>query len=192
MKVKDDYIYSDTDSIKFRNPEKHQTFIKEFNAEIGQDLLKAMRYHKLDPNLIAPKTVDGTVKPLGIYEKDGDYSRFKTLGAKRYLVDDRKKGLKITVAGLPKDAGLKYISRFKDPFKKFTNKMEVPASRSGKQTATYIDYEMTGTIQDYKGNWGSYHELSGIHLEATSYSMSLSSDYVNYLLSINDDFDLGF
>lgn len=189
LKVKDDYVYSDTDSIKFLHPEKHQDFIKDFNKQIGEDLLKAMRFHKLDPELIAPKTIKGVNKPLGIYEIDGEYNRFKTLGAKRYLYEDMDGHINITVAGLPKKAGREYLSKYKDPFKMFTKNMEVPADQSAKQTATYIDYEIEGTVTDYLGQDGNYHEYSSIHLENTSYNLSLASDYVSYLLSINDDFE---
>lgn len=189
LKVKDDYVYSDTDSIKFLHPEDHTDFIQEFNIQICEDLLKAMRFHKLDPNMIAPKTVKGIEKPLGVYEIDGEYTRFKTLGAKRYLYEEPDGHINITVAGLPKRSGRTYITQFKDPFKMFTKDMEVPADRSGKQTATYIDYEMEGTVIDYMGVPGYYHEYSGIHLENTSYNLSMASDYINYLLSINDDFE---
>lgn len=195
LKVKDDYIYSDTDSIKFLNPEKHKQFIKEFNSSIGRDLLQAMEFHKLDPEMIAPKTVDGKRKPLGVYEIDGIYSRFKTMGAKRYLVEysndvrnkekDRGK-IKMTVAGLPKKAGAAYINKFKNPFKAFHDDMCVPAGSAGKQTATYIDYKTSGIVQDYLGNYGSYHELSSLHLEAAGYDMSLAGEYVDYILSLGE------
>lgn len=189
LKVKDDYVYSDTDSIKFLHPEKHQDFTKEFNNKIGKELLKAMRHHKLDPALIAPKTITGKPKPLGVYELDGKYKRFKTLGAKRYIYEDEEGKINMVVAGLPKKSGKTYISKYKDPFKIFTKDMNVPITESGKQTATYIDYETSGHIIDYLGNEGYYHEMSSINLDATSYNMSLAGDYVNYLMSINDDFE---
>lgn len=189
LKVRDDYVYSDTDSIKYLHPENHQDFIQEFNKQIGHELLKAMRHHKLDPELITPKTIEGIKKPLGVYEKDAEYSRFKTLGAKRYLTEDPEGNIHITVAGLPKKPGLKFITKYQDPFKMFTKDMNVPAQESGKQTATYIDYETGGTVTDYMGNVGYYHELSSIHLEATSYNLSLAADYVNYLMSIDDNFE---
>lgn len=189
LKVKDDYVYSDTDSIKFLHPEKHQDFTKEFNAKIGKELLKAMRHHKLDPELIAPKTITGKPKPLGVYELDGKYKRFKTLGAKRYMYEDEEGKINMVVAGLPKKSGRTYISKYEDPFKIFTKDMNVPITESGKQTATYIDYETSGHIIDYMGNEGYYHEMSSINLDPTSYNMSMAGDYVNYLLSINDDFE---
>ena len=189
LKVKDDYVYSDTDSIKFLHPEKHQDFTREFNNKIGKELLKAMRHHKLDPELIAPKTINGKPKPLGVYELDGKYKRFKTLGAKRYIYEDEEGKINMVVAGLPKKSGKAYISKYKDPFKIFTKDMNVPITESGKQTATYIDYETSGHIIDYLGNEGYYHEMSSINLDATSYNMSLAGDYVKYLMSINDDFE---
>ena len=190
LKVKDDYVYSDTDSVKFLHPEDHQDFIIEFNRQIGEDLLKAMRFHGLDPKLLTPKTIEGKEKPLGVYEIDSKYSRFKTLGAKRYLTEDMQTGeIKMTVAGLPKKSGKSYISKYKNPFQVFTKDMQVPITEAGKQTATYIDYEIEGDLLDYMGNKGHYHEMSCIHLEATSYSLSLAGDYVNYLLSINDEFE---
>ena len=190
LKVKDDYVYSDTDSVKFLHPEQHQDFITDFNKLIGEKLLKAMRFHGLDPKLLTPLTIEGKEKPLGVYEIDGRYSRFKTLGCKRYLVEDMKTGdIKMTVAGLPKKSGKSYLKKYKNPFQIFTKDMTVPVTEAGKQTATYIDYEIEGDITDYLGNRGHYHELSCIHLEATSYSLSLAGDYVNYLLSINDDFE---
>ena len=189
LKVGDDYVYSDTDSIKFLHPEKHQDFIQDFNKSIGEELLKAMRFHSLDPKLIAPLTVKNVRKPLGVYEIDGKYKRFKTLGAKRYLYEDMEGHINITVAGLPKKSGREFMAKYKDPFKVFTKDMSVPITEAGKQTATYIDYETEGHVIDYMGNEGTFHEMSSINLEPTSYSLSISGDYVNYLLSINDDFE---
>lgn len=185
LQIRDDYVYSDTDSLKFINPEEHLYVIDDFNKQIGTKLLKAMRFHKLSPELITPKTVKGEPKPLGVFEIDGRYKRFKVMGAKRYLVDDVKKGLQLTVAGLPKKFGLKYLKKYKDPFKMFHNNMNVPAGESGKQTATYIDYETQGATTDYLGNKGSYHEMSSLHLEATGYDMDLH-DYANYILGLGE------
>lgn len=190
LKARDDYVYSDTDSIKILHPEKHMDIMQSFNDSICKDMLKAMRYHKLDPESVSPKTNENIPKPLGVFEIDGRYKRFKTMGAKRYLVDDVKKGIKMTVAGLPKKAGAEYMKKFKNPFRAFKNDMTVPASESGKQTATYIDYETSGIITDYMGNCYEYHEMSSLHLENTSYDMSLSAEYLNYLFDITELEDL--
>lgn len=185
LKVRDDYVYADTDSIKYLHPEQHKNFIKEYNTMIGKKMLKALRYHKMNPERVCPKTIKGVPKPLGIWDFDGHYDRFKTLGAKRYL-GESDNDISITVAGLPKKAGKEYLKQFRDPFAEFTNHLHVPAGRANKQTATYIDYEIEGNFYDYLGNEGSYHEYSAIHLEDTGYDLSMSSDYINFILGIEE------
>ena len=47
---------------------------------------------------LQPKTNNGIKKLIGVWDFDGSYSRFKTLGAKRYLVEYKDtKELEITV-----------------------------------------------------------------------------------------------
>ena len=144
MKAGKDYAYCDTDSVKFLGD--HPGFEKEYNKIILKKILKACRYHGINISRAAPKTKDGIIKPLGVFEFDGHYSKFKTLGAKRYMMlysdDKRNKAkergeLKITVAGLNKKKGAEYISKFPDPFKVFSDDMTVPKGYSGRQTATY-------------------------------------------------------
>ena len=59
-------------------------------------------------------------------------------------------------------------------------------SATGKNIHTYVDDEIYGTIVDYKGIKNKYHEDSFIHLEECDYSLSLSHEYVNYLLNIEE------
>lgn len=186
LKVGYDYVYSDTDSIKYINPEKHQDFILEYNKMIGEKMIKAMRHHKMDPERVAPKTIDGLSKPLGIWDFDGSYKRFKTLGAKRYVGEYEDGSLLVTVAGLSKKAGRKFLESFNDPFDAFTNNMAVPKGKAGRQTATYIDYETSGSFYDYLGNAGDYHEMTSLHLEETGYDLSLASSYIDFILGIGE------
>ncbi|HHA4173567.1 TPA: hypothetical protein ACOBU0_002928, partial [Enterococcus faecium] len=65
-------------------------------------------HYDIEPERLRPKTVAGVEKPIGMWDYEGTYSRFKTLGAKRYLVEKDGK-LEITVAGLSKDNGLDYM-----------------------------------------------------------------------------------
>lgn len=197
MKAGKDYVYCDTDSVKFLG--EHPGFEKEYNKIILKKILKACRYHGINISRVAPKTKDGIIKPLGVFEFDGHYSKFKTLGAKRYMMlysdDKRNKAkergeLKITVAGLNKKKGAEYISKFPDPFEVFSDDMTVPKGYSGRQTATYIDYTINGTVTDYLGNTAEYHELSCLHLEESEYTMSMSKDYINYLLGIQEGEDI--
>lgn len=197
MKAGKDYAYCDTDSVKFLG--EHPGFEKEYNRIILKKILKACRYHGIDISRVAPKTKDGVIKPLGVFEFDGHYEKFKTLGAKRYMMlysdDKRNKAkergeLKITVAGLNKKKGAEYISKFPDPFKVFSDDMKVPKGYSGRQTATYVDSPINGTVTDYLGNTSEYHEMSCLHLEESEYNMSMSEDYINYLLGIQEGEDI--
>ena len=49
---------------------------------------------------------------------------------------------------------------------------------------TYIDTEMSGEIIDYLGNKSNYHELSGVFLENTDYTLSLENDFKQLILGI--------
>ena len=86
--VGDDYIYSDTDSIKFTNPDKHKTYFDSYNKLVTKKLEKAMAYHGFSIERTRPKTKEGKEKPLGVWDFEGVYKRFKTLGAKRYMVEE--------------------------------------------------------------------------------------------------------
>ena len=117
--------------------------------------LKTLEYYNLNPNLLNPKTVQGDSKPLGVWDFEGYYTRFKTLGAKRYLVGEDEK-LYLTVAGLSKMNGINYMieqcnNDFSKVFDMFTDELTIPKENTGKNTHTYIDTPITETIVDYTG-----------------------------------------
>ena len=87
--VNKDYIYSDTDSLKIRNASKHMDFINNYNNMVRWKLERAMKWHHLDFSMCEPKTRNGDARLLGIWDFDGHYKKFKTLGAKRYLYLER-------------------------------------------------------------------------------------------------------
>lgn len=80
-----DYLYSDTDSIKIIHAEKHMDFINRYNEWISKRLEKAMDYHNLPRELVRPKNKKGEEKPLGLWDNDGNYRKFKALRAKSYM-----------------------------------------------------------------------------------------------------------
>lgn len=187
------YLYTDTDSVKFTG--NIPDFEKDYNKMILKKILSACRYHHIDISRVMPKTKEGKVKPLGVFEFDGHYSKFKTLGAKRYMVtyseDPRNKQSKrgkteITVAGLNKEKGAAYLKMFDDPFMMFHDELTIPKEYAGRQVATYIDEPIHGTVTDYLGTRAVYDELSALHLEESEYTMSIADDYLNYLLGIQE------
>lgn len=180
----EDYVYSDTDSIKVINVEKHREYINDYNRKVELKLKKAMEFQKLDFEMTRPKTIKGITKQLGVWEeetKEHIYTRFKTLGAKRYLVEQNGE-LHLTVSGLGKGA-IKYMEeKFKDKvFENFCDSLYIPKGKAGKQLHTYIDEETRGVVVDYLGNECEYEELSSTHLEDADYSLSISEKYAKIL-----------
>ena len=187
--VNEDYVYSDTDSLKMLHGDRHTDYINEYNEYVTKKIHDALLWHWLPWNTAAPKSSDGVAHPLGVWDYEGHYDRFKTLGAKRYMLQAGDK-YSLTVAGLNKKQAMEYISdKSENPFDFFTNEMDVPAEFTGKLTHTYIDDEISGTIVDYMGNIGTYHELSAVHMEHAKYSLKLSAVYAAYLLNIQEDSD---
>lgn len=113
LAIKDDYIYSDTDSIKLLNWQKHKKYVENYNKTITEKLEKTLKFYRIPLDRIRPKTVDGREKPLGVWDFEGVYSSFKTLGAKRYVYTENGK-LYTTIAGLGKKHGAKYLLSISD------------------------------------------------------------------------------
>lgn len=176
---KSDYIYSDTDSIKILNAERHKEYFERYNKWILKKLETALNYHGLPLDSMKPKTIKGIEKPLGVWDFDGFYKEFKTLGAKRYIVN-HDDNILITVCGLSKKSGKEYIAKQTNPFNFFNSGMYVDSEHTGKMTHTYIDCEIEGVITDYLGNDAYYNEKSFIHLEKTDYLLSLTKMYIDY------------
>ena len=179
-----DYIYSDTDSIKLTNPEKHIDYFQEYNNLVSLKLKESCRARTINYEELTPCNKYGKNKPIGIWDYEGTYSRFKTLGAKRYLIEENGK-FKLTVAGVNKKMAMKYIEdNFQDPFNAFNSNLVIPKDNSGRNVLTYIDFIQSGTITDYTGIESKFFEYSSIHMESTSYSFHRSDAFRDYLLGI--------
>ena len=126
------FCYSDTDSV--------------YSDYWNEDLLNEYNENalaKLQANGYEPVEVDGERFILGVAEFDGHYSEFKVTGAKRYCCrysnDLRNKAknrgkLKITVAGVPKDA----VKCLNDDINLFTDGFIFHGEDTGKLTHHYI------------------------------------------------------
>ena len=182
----EDYRYSDTDSVKFVNLEKHRPYFENYNNKLLKRLKKVMDLLGIPFEKCTPKTVKGQVKPIGIFEYEGTYKRFKYLGAKRYMVEDQDGEINLTVSGINKFVCVPYLKKkYGDNtniFNAFNDGLIIPKGYTGKQIHTYIDYETKGTVRDYLGKEYNYHELSGIHMEDTEYSLSVGEEFLRYLL----------
>lgn len=177
-----DYLYSDTDSIKCLNLDKHTDYIESYNKLAGLKVCRVLDYYDISRARAKPQTIKGIPKPIGVWDietKDDPMTDFKTLGAKRYIFKDSE-GLHITIAGVGKKSGAMALSRMGNPFDAFNDSMELSGEGCGKLTHTYIDERRAGTLTDYKGNDMNYDELSAVHLEPSKYLLSVKDDYLNY------------
>lgn len=185
-----DYIYSDTDSIKCLNPVKHLHFIEKYNTLVEKKLKRAAEFYNIDFNRYQPSTIKGEKKLIGVWDNEGNkdtyiaYKAFKTLGAKRYMILDNKYNLSLTVSGLNKKVTVPYLIKEYGKygaFQHFNDNLYIEKSATGKQTHTYIDTDIIGTITDYNGVSAEYHEKSYIHLEESDYSLGLNQDFIDFV-----------
>ncbi len=185
LNIRNDYIYSDTDSIKMINYEKHKEYVDKYNKNISEKLQKTLKFYNLPLDSVEPKTVNGVKKPLGVWDDDGYYTSFKTLGAKRYVYTENGV-LKTTIAGLSKKQGAEYLLKLSDnnpekAVKLFRNNFSVPKGKTGKLTHTYIDDIMSAYVQDYQGHVTHETALSSVHLEPAPFNLSISQAFKEFL-----------
>lgn len=198
FEFKEDYVYSDTDSIKVVNTEKHKEYIEKYNQNITKKINNCLSHYNIPLEMAKPKTIKGVEKPLGVWDYEGRYSRFKTLGAKRYITE-KNGDIEITIAGVNKKAGVEYLKyKYKTNdkiFNAFTEDLYFPSNYecdgeekngSGKMCHTYIDEYTEGTILDYTGVKWIYNESSAVHLENTDYSLSLEAQFAKLILGVKE------
>lgn len=191
LEFKNDYLYSDTDSIKVINADKHMKFIIDYNNDVKRKLSDAMNYHHLPVESTAPMTIKGEIKTLGVWENETEkgyqytYDTFKTLGAKRYMYKYPNGTYSLTISGLNKKVAMPYLEHtYSNVFDAFKEDMYIPPQYTGKNTHTYIDEQRDGIVRDYTGKIGEYHELSCVHMENAEYTLSMAKEYIEFLLSI--------
>lgn len=192
ISVKDDYVYSDTDSVKLINYSNHIAYIDKYNAGVTRKLEKMCEVYSIDPKRLSPETIEGVEKPLGVWEFEGVYNKFKTLGAKRYLYLQGGE-YTLTVAGLGKKTGMEYIKEVCENdsdkiFTFFNDDLYIPADKTGKMTHTYLDEGRAYPITDFNGVTEYVESLSSIHLENCEFTLSLSEKYLEFLGNIKNGF----
>lgn len=182
-----DFVYADTDSNKFINYEKHKQFFDKYNENIMSLIQKSAQHFNLPIEMYMPETKNGIKKPIGLFEYEGSYDQFKTLGAKRYLI--QKDGeYELTLAGCGKRTGCEYLKTFPDPFSEFRidldnkkDSLSIPAEYSNRLLTKFIDDEHEGDVTDYLGHSYHYHELSAIHMEPEPYKLTADDAFLRFI-----------
>lgn len=182
-----DYVYADTDSVKYLHPERHKKQFEDYNRMILEKIKMVSKKRRIPIESFMPETPAGEKAIIGQWTFEGVYDKFRTCGAKRYIYEINGR-FGITVAGLQKKAGSEYIkSVFDDPFEAFNETLYIPKGFTGKQTHTYCDYEISGRIKDYQGHIADYHEMSFIHLEDADYDFNITADYLRFIRGIKNE-----
>ena len=166
----EDASYGDTDSCKLDNYDHYIDIIKKYNED-------TIKYHKW----LKDKTGFDFGR-LGIFDDEGPIKRYKTLGCKRYVYQDRLYNTHVVIAGLPKGTLEAYaISEGIDIFKAFDNKLFLSTELTNKLTSSYSDSPYDDIIVDDQGHVEHMREASGVCLFNIPFNMKLSADYASYI-----------
>lgn len=170
-----DVVYDDTDSIKHFN--SHDELFERVNKHIEEQIINVFLERGIDVGEYIKYTSKGVEKKLGIFERDAFYLEFKTLGAKRYAFKKKdKKGndvLGLTISGVSKTKGVNALKCVND----LKINMLFDYDTSGKNLLTYLN-DMPQVIYN-KGKNDEYISQwrYGVHLEPTTYELTLSKDF---------------
>ena len=194
----DEYVlYADTDSLKLREGfdiniiDNYNNYVKSKIKRVSEDL-------RIPMSRFAPYDKDGVSHMLGVFENDGSYLEFKTMGAKKYAYikykdnkklkkddniiefgEEKSKVLEITISGVPK-YGAKAMKSLDDFRSDFVFKFE----DTNKLTLIYSEEQQKIEMIDYLGNKNIVSDRSGCCLLPTTYELSIALDYANL---INDN-----
>lgn len=188
--VGDDFRYCDTDSVKFIG--EHVEYFERVNQEARTLVTKVAERLKLPLDYVIPCDPKGNPKCLGVWEHEYDAVKFKTIGAKRYLVEYNNNKLALTVAGTNKASTLEYIQQQalvtkQSPFDIFNEHLIVPAEYAKRTTAKFIDNPSNGFVTDYLGIRRYYESESGVYIKPTSYSFSITDEMLDAILYLTHD-----
>lgn len=204
----DDFIYMDTDSVYFKNADKHKDYFTNWNDDItdlnkqlfGSDFDKLGDLGTFDPVVIkwVDKDKDGNVIAKG---KSDTYS-FKTWGAKRYVKCDDLGHVEQTIAGLPKSTIMNTMRKNKDKlgysdlsdkdlafkaFDFFKPGMRLELDESNKLTTAYNDSYHQDTVTDAYGNSEVMTSMSSVALYQIPFVMTVDDYYLALVRSIQAD-----
>lgn len=171
--VGDNFVYCDTDSVKFLVRDDYNRIvarIEEYNQGLKELSISNKGY---------ADDKKGITHYLGVYEYEETYKQFKTLGAKKYAYTRQDGTFKITIAGVPKKAGAREMGTIKNFNVGFVFR------NSGKLESVYNDSDY-GTY--YTDN-SSEHRIeirSNVVLRESTYEIGLSLEYMYLLASVGN------
>lgn len=184
VRLLDEYvIYCDTDSMKLTEGYDINV-IYNYNKRVDDKIKQVANFYNIDIKRFEPADCKGIPHKIGLFDNDGEYEYFKTLGAKKYCyIDKATKKLHITVAGVPKVG----VSALKNNINNFNDNLFFKACDTGKKQIFYNDEQPTLKVIDYLGNADIIKEKKGICLMPCSYTLSKSLVYAPKLSDISSN-----
>lgn len=194
VKLDNKVIYSDTDSLKLEEGFNIKV-IEDYNKNVIEKIKKVSNDLKLPIEKFSPIDKDGKAHTIGLFDFDGFYEEFKTLGAKKYAIikwidlkkvkkehnvievkDNKAKIFEITVSGVPKKGAnaLKSLDEFSNDFV-FEYKY------TGKNLIVYNDNQQEYNLSDYAGIKYAVKDRYGICIIPTTYKLGISDEYANLI-----------
>ena len=173
-------VYCDTDSVKYdveASAGAVEKAIAEYNKKITAELDFAMIWQQLDPELTRPKDPKGNPHQLGVFESEGVYDEFITIGAKKYAVRVGSE-IETTIAGVGKtyvdtDGRRKVFLKSLDDFK---IGFKWPYRYSGRTTAYYNDDQDAVRIGSYV-----FRDRFGVCVMPTEYTLGETDEYKTFM-----------
>ena len=199
--------YYDTDSVKIKKTPEVLEYFDKLNEKIKKEFTAVMQERGIPEEMYNPEDINGNKHFIGLFDIDGKYKEFKTMGAKRYIYTNGKKGkdgvelpsgdfLHSTVAGCNKvifSTALKNKNPL-DPFKVFNNNFKITANEmkqiqklderaKAKLTHKYniIEQPFHYYLTDHNGKTRKVRITSNVYLHGADFSMSLSKDFKELL-----------
>ena len=160
-KVGDRFIYCDTDSVKYVD-----------DKSIEFDTYNEERKERSEKNGGTADDRKGNTHYLGIYESEGLYKSFITLGAKMYAYIDSDDKLHITIAGVGKKKGAKELKKIENFREGFIFK------DAGGTESVYNDHPDIGAIRIGENE---LEITSNVLIRPSTYTLGITNDYERIL-----------
>lgn len=165
-----DAIYCDTDSIKYVG--NHDDFFEQYNADIKNRLAAVEKERGYKPGTFSPIAPDGDPRTLGVFDFEGTYDKFITLGAKKYAYEKNGK-CAVTVSGLSSRAPLEHVEDF-------VKGKVWGYETSGRTISTYLSDLPDITVTDPEGQTYTSHQRYGINLMPTTYKLGITPTFEDF------------
>lgn len=169
------FVYCDTDSVKYlesedkKENERIEMLIKKYN-KIRQENSRKNGGYATDKH--------GITHFMGVYEDEGIYKEFKTLGAKKYVYKYEDDILHCTIAGVNKKYGgeeLKSCDNFKIGF---------TFNKAGGTESVYNDSDFGLYVIVDNGEKHSIYIGKNIVIRPSSYTLDITAEYERVLESV--------